>query len=71
MEGPSSLYGIQEETLQSLVLTLLPFKHKLTHQRTQPSPLYEDTRLHLLKTLLKSLRCDAKFCIPQVSLYHF
>ena len=65
------LYGCAENTLDSLMLTLLPPPDtKYTLLENQPSYCKEvddDSENILLKTLLKMLRNNAGFLIPQVS----
>lgn len=69
ISGPSSLYGLQPETLDSLVLSLLP---PLTHSY---KPLKEprvindslDLKVLLMQELLQDLCLCAGFHIPLVS----
>ena len=69
VSGSSSLYGLQSDTLESLVLTLLP---PLGHNyRTLGEPSVVDStvdvRVYLVQELLQSLRHCAGFHIPPVS----
>ena len=74
ISGPSSLYGLRQETLQSetldsLVLSLLP---PLTHsyeQLAEPRVMDNslDLKLFLLQELLQNLRHSAGLNIPPVS----
>ena len=70
VSGSSSLYGLQPDTLESLVLTLLPpLGHKydtLGDPSIVDSSL--DVRVYVLQELLQSLRHCAGFHIPPVSL---
>ena len=69
ISGPSSLYGLRQETLDSLVLMLLP---PLTHKYDslgEPSVMDSglDLKVLLMQELLQNLRHCAGFCIPPVS----
>lgn len=71
LEGPSSFYGLQDTTLHSLILMMLP-SHKIyhKHQGIQCTVNYSDESnlpLSLLETLLHALRYNMNFWIPQVS----
>ena len=67
VDGDSSLYGLKSETLDSLLLSLLPpYGHK--YQDTPPQePVGDDVRVYLLQELLRSLRHSAGFAVPVVS----
>lgn len=69
MSDSSSLYGLQTDTLESLVLTLLPpLEHKY---KTLGEPSVVDATLdikvYIIQELLQSLRHCAGFHIPPVS----
>lgn len=69
ISGHSSLYGLQQETLDSLVLMLLP---PLTHKYEslgEPSVMDSslDLKVLLMQELLQNLRHCAGFYIPPVS----
>lgn len=69
VSGGSSLYGLKDETLDSLVLTLLPpLGHKYD---TLGEPSTIDTTLSvkvfLVQELLQALRHSSGFNIPPVS----
>ena len=69
LSGPSSLYGLQPETLDSLVLSLLP---TLTHSYDclgEPSVTDSGINLKvlLMQELLQNLRHCAGLHIPPVS----
>ena len=71
MEGSSSFYGLQDETLNSLLLTFLPsvkcnYVSKTISSRTGTES--EDTQVSLLKFLLEELRQNANFSIPEVNI---
>ena len=62
----SSLYGLQPETLDSLLLYMLPASsHQF--QEVPPDQPIDDVRLYLLQQLLTALRTSAGFCVPMVS----
>jgi hypothetical protein len=67
VDGPNSLYGLKEETLDSLLLSLLPpYGH--TYCDTPPGePIQEDIKLYLLRELLCSLRNSAGFAVPKTT----
>ena len=79
ISGPSSLYGLKGETLDSLVLSLLPPLIHRYEPLKNPSAMHEsledsrviDTsnnlKVLLMKELLQSLRLCAGFNIPPVS----
>ena len=68
MEGDSSFYGLQDETLNSLLLTYLPsvkckyFPRAISTTDTK----CENAEVFLLKFLLEVLTQNAKFSIPEV-----
>ena len=70
------MYGLHEDTLDSLVLSLLPpvgFKEFLETDKPQQEPEEEDMRendVFLLDTLLRALRKRAGFRLPHVSAAH-
>ena len=69
ISGPGNLYGLQSETLASLVLSLLP---PLTHSyRLIETPseidVSLDLKMVLMQELLQNLRQCAGFHIPPVS----
>ena len=68
ISGGESLYGFQRETLDSLVLTLLPpIDHKYS---TIKKPLCTDSspdETYLIKEMILVLRHAAGFQIPPVS----
>ena len=70
VSGSSSLYGLQADTLESLILTLLP---PLDHQYAtlgEPSLVDSslDVKVYLIQELVQSLRHCAGFHIPPVRL---
>lgn len=69
--GPSSIYGLQKDTANSLMLTLLPPINFTCTYRDQYQPLPVDSspnlKVWLLETLLNTLRSNAGFQIPHVS----
>ena len=69
MQGQASFYGFTQETLDSLMLTLLP---PIGHEYQQ-APLKQNTvdegmdkQVLLLKSLLDALQKNAGFHIPKV-----
>ena len=69
LQGKASLYGFTDETLDSLVLTLLP----PSGHKYQQVPLDQnaadkdiDIKVFLLKSLVDALRENAGFHIPKV-----
>lgn len=79
MFGSKSIYGLQEETLNSLILGFLPpLKHEYTEfskdnevDDTQSGDTDRDhkdllSNGYLFKEILKALRNNAGFCIPKV-----
>ena len=64
--GEKSLYGLKKETLNSLLLSLLPpYGH--TYKDTPPGDLIGDSvKLCLLQELLRTLRNSAGFAVPVV-----
>ena len=75
MGGPSSLYGLREDTLDSLLLSLLPpvgFSEFIeTESKPVEIPSEKDPKLFLLEYLLQALRKRAGFRIPHVSHIRF
>ncbi len=70
ISGSTSLYGLQKETLYSLLMSLLPpLKHDYEGQhsplsgQTQPT----DVRERLMQALMRALKENAGFQIPSVS----
>ena len=63
-----NLYGCTEETLDSLLLMLLPTDHKYTplHDQQNVCDESEHICIFFLKVLLKMLRENAGFHIPKV-----
>ena len=70
VSGSSSLYGLKSDTLESLVLTLLPpLGHKyITLGEPSVVDSTVDVRVYLVQELLQSLRHCAGFHIPPVSI---
>ena len=69
MQGEASLYGFTKETLDSLMLTLLPpIDHEYQQVPLEQSTVDEDvdSQVFLLKSLLDALRKNAGFHIPKV-----
>jgi len=68
MEGHLSFYGLQKETLNSLLLTYLPsVKCKYVPRAISTTDTKcKDTQVFLLKFLLEALKQNAKFSIPEV-----
>ena len=66
VDGDKSLYGLKKETLNSLLLSLLPpYGH--TYKDTPPGDLIgDDIKLCLLQELLRTLRNSAGFAVPLV-----
>ena len=64
--GGNSLYGLKKETIDSLLLSLLPpYGH--TYKETPPGNLIgDDVNLCLLQELLRALRNSAGFAVPVV-----
>ena len=66
VEGAASLYGLKKETLDSLLLSILPsytykFKEVETHDFS------DDVRVQLLQETVTALRNSAGFSIPMVT----
>ena len=68
--GSGSLYGLKEETLDSLVMTMLPPADHTFHPLGEPSIVDDsgDVRVFLMQELLGALRNCAGFTIPLVRL---
>lgn len=70
MEGPLSFYGLQDETLNSLLLSFLPSvkcKYVSRAFSTRTDTECKDTQVFLLEFLLEELKQNANFSIPEVS----
>ena len=69
MYGFKSLYGLQPETLDSLVLDFLPpLGH--AYDALGEDSLVDDSQevyIYLLQEIINALRNNAGFCIPKVS----
>ena len=70
VEGDASLYGLKKETLDSLLLSILPsytykFKEVETHDFS------DDVRVQLLQEMVTALRNSAGFSIPMVNKYSY
>ena len=69
MQGQASFYGFTQETLDSLMLTLLPpIGHEYQQAPLKPNTADEgmDKQVLLLKSLLDALQKNAGFHIPKV-----
>ena len=69
LQGKTSLYGFTNETLDSLMLTLLPpIGHEYQRVPLEQNPPDEDLdiKVFLLKSLVDALRENAGFHIPKV-----
>ena len=72
MGGKESLYGIHDDTLDSLVLSLLPpvgfqeFLETDKPQKEEDIPTEESPDVFLLRRLLRALRKRAGFRLPHV-----
>ena len=68
VSGSSSLYGLQEDTLESLILTLLPPLQHEYEGLGEPSLVDSslDVKVYLIQELVQSLRHCAGFHIPPV-----
>ena len=77
VDGSTSLYGLKENTLDSLVLTILPPKHhtfqtckyNITGSKHIVIDSDEDIQVFFLNKLLQAIQHSAGFRIPTVS--HF
>ena len=70
ISADSSLYGFKPETLDSLLLSVLPFDH--TYQPLRERSVVDDglsVQVYLMKEMLQALRHSAGFNIPAVSYY--
>ena len=66
--GKKSLYGLQNETVDSLMLCMLPARsHQFQVSWSQPTEDEDDLCRYLLQQLLVALRVSAGFSIPLVS----
>ena len=66
MESSLSFYGLQQETLYSLVITTLPFEHNYTRHEREFADC-DNKHLYFMRALLYALKHDANFYIPHVS----
>ena len=69
LQGKASLYGFTDETLDSLMLTILPpIGHEYQRVPLEQNPPDEDLdiKVFLLKSLVDALRENAGFHIPKV-----
>ena len=78
VNGSASLYGLQQETLHSLVLAMLPpnpqvYTTNLLNIKSCGLEMHtaSDIRVSLLRLVLMTLWKDLKFCIPMVSAWTF
>lgn len=73
VDGNTSLYGLQDETLDSLLLSLLPLHAPpYAHQdTTHGEAVGDNVGVYLLYKLLKLLKHSFGFAIPVVSIYNF
>ena len=67
----SSLYGLQSETLDSLLLYMLPASSHQFQEVPADQPIGDNVRLYLLQQLLTALRTSAGFCVPMVSVLYW
>lgn len=66
----SSAYGLQKDTLSSLLLTLLPhveFEYKKYLQQPTIKTSVFDIKIRIVEVLLQALRENAGFQLPTVS----
>jgi len=71
ISGSSSLYGLQQETLSSLLMSLLPpLEHEYVDSYPEPSGKTKatDVQAVLMQKLLTALKENAGFQIPLVSM---
>ena len=67
MQGKTNLYGFAEETLDSLMLTLLPpIGHEYKRIPLKQNKEDVDIKVFILKCLLDALQENAGFQIPKV-----
>ena len=66
----SSLYGLQPETLDSLLLYMLPATSHRFQEVPADQQIVNNIRLYLLQQLLTALRASAGFCVPVVSVFY-
>jgi hypothetical protein len=67
----SSIYGLQKDTLSSLLLTLLPhveFEYKKYLQQPTIKTSVFDVKIRIVEILLQALRENAGFQLPTVSI---
>ena len=70
VDGNTSLYGLQDETLDSLLLSLLP-PNAHHYQDTTPEEVVGDNvGVYLLYKLLRLLKHSFGFAVPVVSIYN-
>lgn len=68
--GPKSVYGYHSDTLNALILSLLPPTGFQYEERFKPSQIaFPNMKLYLLESLLQALQDNAGFHIPSVSAY--
>ena len=68
----ASIYGLQKDTLSSLLLTLLPhveFEYKKFLQQPTVKTSVFDVKIRIVEILLQALRENAGFQLPTVSIY--
>lgn len=74
VDGNTSLYGLQDETLDSLLLSLLPPNappNAHHYQHTTPEEAVGDNvGVYLLYKLLRLLKHSFGFAVPVVSIYN-
>ena len=69
----SSIYGLQKDTLSSLLLTMLPhveFEFKKHLQLPSVKTSVFDIKTRIVEVLLQALRVNAGFQLPSVSVPH-
>jgi len=71
IDHASSMYGLHEDTVSSLLLTMLPpLSHEYKHNLKMPSsktPAYE-VRNRVMELTLKALKLNAGFLLPEVTI---
>ena len=70
VRAASSLYGLQPETLDSLLLYMLPATSHRFQEVPADQQIVNNIRLYLLQQLLTALRASAGFCVPVVSVFY-
>lgn len=66
----ASIYGLQKDTLSSLLLTMLPhveFEYKKYLQQPAVRTSVFDIKIRIVEVLLQALRENAGFQLPSVS----